>query len=273
LNSVARPGARGARRFKEEGAIMRRITFFVTVLAVLIMATVPMLATTWAPEKKKCPVCEKKSEFMDIVSYGNYIYRWPTKYQYFFWPKTDANFLYCCPKCYYCAYMWDFESLPKDKAEVVRKALEGTTLKKVRHYDDMPMSVRLELAEKAYAVLDEPDNFWCDFYRIKGYWLEQEKKADEATLARKKALALAEKMCADPARATEMKALLYIAGSMSYFIEDKEGAMAYFKKALPMQYKQKEMTDEQNKNTDEFLDELLKDFIARLSKGEAIPRS
>jgi hypothetical protein len=169
--------------------------------------------------------------------------------------------------------MWDFEGLPKDKAEAVRKALEGTKLKKIRHYYDIPMSERLELAEKAYAVLDKPDNFWCDFYRIKGYWLEQEKKADEATLARKKALALAEKMCADPARATEMKALLYIAGSMSYFIDDREGAVAYFKRALPMKYRQKDMTDEQNNNTNEFLDELLNDYIARLGKGEAIPRS
>lgn len=243
------------------------------------------LATTWAPGEVVCPVCKTKNRFLQVMSYGSYIYQWDSKFQYIFWPLTDSPVLYSCKKCHLTAYMWDFEKVPREKHAAVLKRLEGVALepRAVRRgdpeddgyrnvvYTTIPMSQRLAAAERVYQELGRDEQFWCEFYRVVGYHLEAEKNQAGADEARRKALALAEKMLADEANAGTRKELLYISGAMRHFLHDDARALKDFDAALALNYHDPKLDDERNGNLNAFLTDLLRQYIQMLRKPAPEP--
>jgi len=63
------------------------------MLLVVALAFSTVWSTTWADQEFVCPVCQTKNIFGVVTSYGSYIYQWPSKYQYIFWPLTDGHVL------------------------------------------------------------------------------------------------------------------------------------------------------------------------------------
>ena len=116
------------------------------ILSFMAFFLLNLQATTWRPIEVQCPVCEEKNEFASIGSYGNYIYQWPSKFQYIYWPLTDAHVLYSCQKCYLTCYMWDFRRIPKDKIAKLKEILsmEKIDRKGIDSYRDIPMTTRLD---------------------------------------------------------------------------------------------------------------------------------
>ena len=252
---------------------MRTWRFFCGAALVLLLGVGVLRATTWAPQTVKCPICGTPNKFVEIMSYGSYIYRWPSKFQYVFWPRTESASMYSCSSCRLTCFMWDFRSIPEDKREAIRKKLEGVTFdKKYADYRRIPMSQKLTVAEKVYSLLDKDDRFWCDFHRIKGYHLVKEKKPKEAADARKKSLALAEKLLKDKKLAGQKKELLLISGAMRHCIDDNKGALRDFNEALKLTYKNDKIKKENAEGLDKYLTGLLKEYIARIESGrKAIP--
>ena len=225
-------------------------------------------ATTWAPKKVVCPLCKTENTFMEIMSYGTYIYSWPEKFQYIFWPLTDKNVLYSCKKCRLTAFMWDFGDLPSDKLPAIKRELEGAAVKPYEGpYSEVPMSARLQIAEKVYAVLGKDDSFWCQFYRVQGYHLEEEKRDPDAVAARGKALEICRRLLAAPENAGVRKQLLLISGAMRYFSNDNEGALKDLREAVTLKYQNPKLEPEQAANIDQYLSALLKEYIARIEGG------
>ncbi len=62
------------------------------VLAVLLLGG-DALATTWASSEKTDPMTGEKVPSHEIMSYGGYIYNWPSKYDLVFWPFTDEKWI------------------------------------------------------------------------------------------------------------------------------------------------------------------------------------
>ena len=91
--------------------------FFGTII--ILVFSLNVNATTWGPAKHKCPICNKTSVFQEVMSYGGYIYQWPSKFQYVYWPLTDNPSVYCCPNCFFSTYMWDFDSIPNNKLDTI----------------------------------------------------------------------------------------------------------------------------------------------------------
>ena len=241
-------------------------------LAMLAASAGFAFATTWFPEEITCPLCGTKNTLYSIVSYGTYIYQWPSKYQLIFWPKTDAFVLWSCKKCNLTAYMWDFENIPDDRKADLRAALKDVRLPgKYKSYSEIPMTDRMEIAERVYRVLGRDDYFWCEFYRVKAYHLDAAGRSDEARSARLKALTLAEEMLKKPEKQGIAKELFYITGAMRYFTGDTEGALADFRKAKELTYSTEGMTEEQTRNANEFFDGLLDEYIGKIEAGEEIP--
>lgn len=239
----------------------------ISLVLLLSLASVLLVATTWAPSDIVCPVCHTKNSFSEIMSYGSYIYGWPSKFQFIFWPLTDGNSLYSCKQCHLTLFMWDFKEVPPGKVEDLRHVLAGIhTDKDYAKYTEIPMSQRLEIAEKVYTKLDKDDDFWCMFYRVKGYHLAREKKTIEAGVARGKALELARKMLDDPARAGEKKELFLISGAMHHFLGDDNSAKGDFEASLAAAYESKKLTEEQNKNMNDNLNGLAKEYLERIGK-------
>jgi hypothetical protein len=234
-------------------------------LVVLLLAAAPFaLATTWVDIEVTCPVCGTVNVFQVPASYGTYVYEEPSRLQYVFWPATTDRFLYTCRECHYTAYMGDFEELPEAKVSAIATMLEreGAIPGALVPYYEIAMSERLAVAEKVYGLLERDDAFWGEFYRIEGFHLAEAGRADEAKLARLRALEAAERLL-EASRSTR-KETLFIIGSMRLFTGDARGARAAMSEAKNLTYESSEQGLEVSQQVDRYLNELIADFETEL---------
>jgi len=247
---------------------MKRI---ILTFGFLFTLTVGVNATTWFPSEKTCPVCNHKSEYQVIGSYGSYIYSWSSKYQYIFWPLTDDPSVYCCQKCYFSTYMWDFDSIPENKISLLKEYLATVKVnKKYEKYYYIPMTTRLEIAENVYKILERDKEFWSQFYRVIGYHYDNEKNAIKAKEARIKALNIAEEMLSDTSYKGQEKEILFIIAAMHNFTGEKDSALVYLDKASSLTYQNDKIPEKNAKGLDEYLTGLIKQYEEFIKKGDVV---
>jgi hypothetical protein len=243
--------------------VARRAAVFALLAAFLVA---PALATTWGPEQTRCPVCGTALSMQAPMSSGSYIFKWPSKFQLVFWPRTASQSVWYCAHCHYAAFMGDFAKLPKEKVEAVRAALKGLAPPAgTGDYATLPMVPRLALAEAAYRVLAKDDAFFCEFHRVQGWWLAKEGKPEEATAARKKALALAEKLLAAKGEEPAPKELRYVVGAMRYLTGDVAGAKTALGAVAATP------AGKLPKGAVSYLDELAAEALKLVAAGEPLP--
>lgn len=234
-------------------------------LAVLFLAAAPFaLATTWVDVELTCPVCGTVNLFQVPASYGSYVYQEPSRLQYVFWPSTTEKFLYTCRQCHYSAYMGDFAEIPEAKVPEVAAMLEreAEIEGEVVPYYEIPMPVRLGIAEKVYGLLERDDAFWSEFHRIEGFHLDEAGKDRAAKQARTEALEHARQLL-DRAPG-ERKETLFIIGSMRYFTGDADGARAALRDAKSLTYESPEQGEKVSAQIDEYLSQLIGEFEAEI---------
>jgi len=244
---------------------MKRVSFIVS----FFFLTSVLWATTWFPAEHTCPVCKKKSTYQDIGSYGTYIYNWPSKYQYIFWPLTDFPSVYSCPGCHFSVYMWDFDSIPAEKTDTLKSYLSNIKMeKKYKDYLDIPMTIRLEIAEGVYRILGRDTEFWCKFYRVMGYHYEAEDQAERARSSRLKAIGLVHQMFSDTLYKGQEKELMLIAAAMHYYTGQKDSTLLYLDKANLLTYSNSEMQEQNVKGLDDYLSGLIEQYKAFIKEEE-----
>jgi hypothetical protein len=215
----------------------------------------------------KCRVCGAANHFEVPRSYGTHIYDWPSKFQYVFWPYTDPASLYSCKGCHATCFMGDFERIPTQKAEAIRREVEKAKIEgRQGPRAAVAISERFSIAERVYTVLGRGDEFWCRFYRLKGYYLDRAEKPKDAGEARKKALEIAERMLSRKENAAIRKELLLISGAMRHLLRDDVGALRDFEEASRLKY-------EESPATDAYLSDLLREYTARIKVGISPPIS
>ncbi len=230
-------------------------------------------AITWFPEDFNCPLDNEKNTFLVVGSYGSYIYQYPSKYQFLFFPRTDSPTFYLCKKCSLATFMWDFDKLPKEKFDAIRAALKDVKVSKAfKEYTEIPVVERLEIMEKVYKAIGEDEMFWEDFYRIKGYHYGKAGETVKAAESRKKSLALIEKELADPGAKRPKKLSLYISASMKHFLSDDKGALADLERALKTKYEEKGAKQEDIDGAEAGLNERINDYIAKINSADKKPR-
>jgi uncharacterized protein (DUF2225 family) len=243
---------------------MKKILLFIGFLSITIIHA---KATTWFPSEHVCPLCKTKNTFQGIGSYGSYIYSWPSKFQYIYWPLTDSPSVYCCLECHFATYMWDFDSIAPDKAEEVRTTLKTINFqKKYNDYQDIPMTLRLEIAEKVYKILGKDDEFWSKFYRVMGYHYSGENEETKALQSRIKALSIANNMLNDTMYTDQKKETLFVIAAMYYFTKDKNNALLFLDKASEFTYTNKKWKPENAKGLDEYLTKLIAEYKEVIKK-------
>lgn len=221
-----------------------------------------LFSTTWAPAEKKCPICGTKSQYYEIMSYGSYVYDYPSRFEYIFWPYTDGKVLYSCRKCWFTCFMWDFEDIPENKYKVIRRFVDSLDLYETNgDYNVIPMSYRLLLAERIYEMLDKDKEFWCHFYRVKGHHLTREEKTAHAAEARTRALEIAEQMLQDEKKKGTQKELYIISGAMRYHLNNMQGAAQDFKKAKGLTFGNENWNKESLQNINIYLSKLVDDYL------------
>ncbi|MEE8639208.1 MAG: hypothetical protein V3T41_02235 [bacterium] len=245
----------------------RKTRVTISVVATLAL-TAAAAATTWSPQEVTCPLCGATNEFQGVMSFGTYIYDWPSKFQLVFWPYTDANVLYSCEDCKLTCFMSDFDDIPAEKYDALREASAEVDFGgDYATYAEIPMSARLAAAEKVYAAWGRDDDFWCRFYRIAGYHAAAEGLTEEAAAARGRALAIAEALMQDETRTGERKEFLTIAGAMRHLTGDDAGALRDFEEALALTYENAEFAAERNEGYDGYLTALLQEYVAKVEGG------
>jgi hypothetical protein len=239
----------------------------------------PAAMTKWMPTDIVCPVCQTKNRFMTVLSYGSYVYQFPSKYELIFWPYTDSLGWYSCEHCHYSAFMSDFETLPKEKIAEITEALKTISLPAQKEsgpgspaeappYLALSVSSRMIAAEKIYQILKGySDEFWSHFNRILGYQLASGGKSAEAAEARQKALKITEKLLQDKTRQGERKELLYICGAMQHFLKNDQAATKAFQEAAALKYSNPKLEADRNKGYDEYLSKLISEYLEMLKKG------
>jgi hypothetical protein len=241
---------------------MRKMCLTVVLLILLISSQSG--ATTIFPAEVICPNCKTKLKVMVYGSSGSYVYQWPSKFQYVFWPMSDDISLYYCHKCHLTLYSWDFEKLPAEKIGELRKVLATVQVQKnPTDYRKVPMTERLAIAEKIYTNLqggmEKDPLFWCGFYRVLGYHAAQEKNAALAKASRLKALEIAQRESLDAKNAGRKKELLLIAAAMLHFTGDDRGALEALSTAGGLVYEDKKQPDKA-KGVDGYLSALIIEY-------------
>jgi len=240
-----------------------RFTKKIKLLALLfcLLNVANLFAVTTVPVKVKCPVCGVVNDFYDYASWGSYVYQWPSKFQMVFWPHTYPTSLYICKHCHFAAWMWDFKDLKPEKIGAVRAALTDiVSVPNTEKYLEVPMSIRLSIAERVYQKLDKDDEFWGIFYRVQGYHLAREHKADEAQRARVKAQQFLAKLSAEPNLRAVRKEHLVSLAAMQHFAGDDQAALASLDQAAKETYSQGENASGFN----EYLTALIKEYREKI---------
>jgi uncharacterized protein (DUF2225 family) len=245
---------------------------YFSIFCLLFTLTIRVNATTWFPAKHTCPICKHENEYQEIGSYGGYIYHWPSKYQYVYWPLTDSPSIYCCPDCRFSTYMWDFDSIPENKIDTLKVYLTTVKLdQKFKDYLDIPITSRLEIAENVYKILGRDTEFWCKFYRVMGYHYDENKNETKANTARLKSLGLANQMLTDSLYFGQEKENLFIIAAMYNYTGRKDSALVYLDKADLKVYQNKNWKDDNVKGFNEYMTGLIsqyREFIKKEGENE-----
>jgi len=247
---------------------MRKVT--VLIFAIFISMTYTF-STTWHKVEVKCLICGNMNQFQQVGSYGSYIYSWPEKFEYIFWPNTDSNCLYSCSKCKYSAFMWDFRKIGGDTLDLVKKNLKQLKLK-VSGYGDK-MTTKLESAEKIYNLYMKDADFWCKFYRVKGYHYSKASMPIKAQEDRLKALRIAEDMLKLDEYSYKQKELLLITSSMKYFTFQDSSAIQDINLGLTKKYNDPKAKEKDNKGLDDYLTTVLTQLKGIIQNGNQTLRA
>lgn len=207
---------------------MTRTTF---VLMMLFLAKT-VHATTWGSSSMTDPLNGEKVPAKVIMSYGSYIYGWPSKYDLVFWPLTDENYICLNPTNGYAAFNSDFEKVSdEDKVPLTKWLAENFKPSQV------PTSYEEKLAwlEKVYRQRKMDDDFWCRFYRLLAY-VHQEDQVESLAYVKKAIPLLEAKLKSNPEEADRIE-VLFLLGEYYRRTGDKEKTKAYFSQVKTAKYK------------------------------------
>lgn len=207
----------------------------------IVMATALLLiagtvrATTWAPSEKTDPLTGEKVAAWAIMSYGSYIYRWPSKFDLVFWPLTDEKWICLNPKNGYSAFNGDFEKVPDEEKKALTEWL-------AKNYDpsQAPGSHKEKLAwlERVYRQRKMDDGFWCRFYRLMAYVYREDQKKSMGYV--KKAIPILEaNLKAKPEGIAEIESL-FLLGEYYRRTGETQKAGKYFAQLKTAKYKDKD---------------------------------
>ncbi len=254
---------------------MNKILRAAGVLALVVGLFANALAITWFDQEFTCPIDNEKNTFKVWGSYGSYVYSYPSKYQWLFFPWTDSPAYYTCKKCYFSTFLGEFNEVPKDKIPEIKKILAGVKVSKTltgKNYMELPVSERMDIMEKVYTVWGKDEEWWENFQRLKGYHNGREGNAAKALEARKKSLEMIQKELAKPDSQAPKKLLFYISAAMKHFTNDDKGALEDLQKALATKFEEKGAKPEDIQNAENGLNERIKDYVEKIKSEKEKPR-
>lgn len=209
--------------------MLRQISLIV-VLSFAFIA--PSWATIFSPDEVDDPFSNSKCSAQGIVSYGSYIYDWPSKFDAVYWPHTERQWIWTCSDSGYVSFGGDFEDLDDENLPIVLALLNESELE---INDDTPLDQLLPHLERIYQARGMDDDFWAWFYRIVAYHYDGVNDL-RALDYRRLALTLVEQQIADAEPMSYQVQNLYIAGDYHRQLGNAASARSYFERARTHQW-------------------------------------
>jgi hypothetical protein len=149
---------------------------FCAILFSLLFAGVTH-GTTWGTEEVDDPlIAGAKCSVESPMSFGGYIYQWPSKYDQVFWPMTEESGIWFCEKSGFTAFIGDFGGLTDTEREAIRIFLAGNFT------GNADIRKKLELLDGIYKLRNKDNRFRNMLLRVLARWhqdLEEYEKANE----------------------------------------------------------------------------------------------
>lgn len=199
-----------------------------------------VLSVTWGDTQLTDPLTGEKVAAKSIGSYGSYIYNWPSRYDYVFFPLTELNWICINRRNGYGAFNPHFEDLDEKEKVRVKGWLE-------KNYDvkNPPQTHEEHLLwlEKVYGQRKMHGSFWCRFYRLMAYFYrddgEHPNRKRRLHYVRKAIPFLHEWFGENPQGINRIE-VLYLLGEYSRRTGDLEKARRFFAEAKVTKFKDEE---------------------------------
>lgn len=241
----------------------------VICLCILILFTlaVPAAAIQWIAAQKTCPFDGSKTIFKTpSEEVGPPADTQESRFDMVFWPMTDELSWYRCPNCKLCAFMKDFERIPKEsfpKLTTALAAIPDSTA--TGSYASVPITERLEAAELVYIAIGKDQEFMGRFYRVMGYFQDQAGQSDKAAVARRRALDIATALSSDPGKSGLQREQLIIMAAMNHKLGNNAEALKLLQKSTPMRFKNNMWKDAENAAWNKALAEITEEYTNKLA--------
>jgi len=194
------------------------------------------------------------------MSYGGYIYNWPSKYDAVFWPLTDSEFIRFNTMSGYIAFGSDFEDINENE-----KRLLIEFLKQNYNPDKPPISHidKLTWLFEVYEVRGTDDEFKIRYYCLMSYLTRT--NYNESSGYRKKALSLIDKYLIS-GKPSFYKAHLYVVAGFYSLLLENGSEEKYWEKLTDSEFGIEDT--EELKKSREYIDNMLKEIKSGEYKEE-----
>ncbi len=134
-------------------------------------------AISWANEKVDDPFSDKTCDVNVPMSWGGYIYEYPSKWDGVYWPKTDETWLWECPSGFVAfgqdiAFDEDGANLPEAERARIAAVLDGFGSRSASDTEKRQRLFDIEAVRERGAI------FRAELARLKVYWAEDQDKAE-----------------------------------------------------------------------------------------------
>lgn len=210
----------------------------VMLLMIVLLLAAPASATTWGVSEKTDPFTNEKIPAQEPMSYGGYVYHWPSKYDIVFWPFTAEKYICFNIKNGYGAFNNDFEKISDEEKKGLKKWL-------AENYDasNAPQSHKDKLAwlEKVYRHRQMDEDFWCRFYRLMAYTHRDDRQKSISYV--KKAMPLLKKKLKSNPKGIKKIETLYLLGEYNRRIGEMEISKDFFNQVKTTTYMDRDGTE------------------------------
>lgn len=237
---------------------MENVMRLIAILLTLSLFSTSAFAITFGEGERPDPILEgSKCDHPELMSYGGYVYSWPSKFDFVFEPFV--SWFVRCPDSGFVSLAKDFETLSESDIEKVRDYLAEHPWKNNKG-EEPYLQEMLDHMEGIYNVRDLSREDRAYFFRARAWHYQDNPNAD---LYRQKALEIHKEILEDEElEGFELIANLYIAGFYTWKLGEPAEGEKYFQRALAVEW----VDDEgQNVTGSDYISEL----ISEIKDGKA----
>jgi len=193
-----------------------------SALIFFLLAPAAGFATTWGDKEVDDPIAAGSTcKVHEPVSYGSYIYNWPSKYDQVFWPFTDPDGIWHCEKSGFTALIGDFSHITPPEKDAISRYLQAN------YHGSAPIDDQLRLLAGIYELRHKDDAFNNHLFRVLARWYQELGQSDRAAAYRRRALLGMQQSLKGQIPEGQRLEYLYLAANYTRFFGDTQASDRY----------------------------------------------